>query len=147
MLFDWFSSHPSLSKEAFTMNLQLWHSILPEGNCLPTTYKEAYRVIQPYLVSEVVLHACQNDCILFRGEFEKSVSCPKCHQPRYKTGKANVPQRTFHYLPLGPRLSRSFGTKDISYLLQSHGGECQSTEMAGIMNDIHDSPKWKEHFH
>ena len=147
MLFDWFSSHPSLSKEAFTRNLQLWHSILPEWNCLPTTYKEAYRVIQPYLVSEVVLHACQNDCILFRGEFEKSVSCPKCHQPRYKTGKPNVPQRTFHYLPLGPRLSRSFGTKDISYLLQSHGGECQSTEMAGIMNDIHDSPKWKEHFH
>lgn len=32
-LFDWFSSHPSISKEAFSKNLQIWHSILPEGNC------------------------------------------------------------------------------------------------------------------
>lgn len=30
-LFDWFSSHPSISKEAFSRNLQMWHSILPEG--------------------------------------------------------------------------------------------------------------------
>lgn len=40
-LFDWFSSHPSLSKEAFSKNLQLWHSILPQGNLLPTSYQEA----------------------------------------------------------------------------------------------------------
>lgn len=37
-LFHWFSSHPSISKEAFSRNLQMWHSILPEGNCLHTSY-------------------------------------------------------------------------------------------------------------
>ncbi|KAJ7361980.1 hypothetical protein OS493_014632 [Desmophyllum pertusum] len=42
-LLDWFSSHPSISKEAFSKNLQLWHSILPEGNSLPTSYRAAYK--------------------------------------------------------------------------------------------------------
>lgn len=145
-LFDWFSSHPSLSKEAFSRNLKLWHSILPKGNSLPTSYREAYQIIKPYLVPEVVFHVCPNDCIIFRGEYKNSSSCPKCNESRFKAGKVNTPQRTFHYLPLGPRLARSFGTKDISYLLQSHEGECQSAETGGIMTDIHDSPKWKEAF-
>ena len=145
-LFDWFSSHPSMSKEAFSRNLQLWHSILPKGNCLPVSYREAYNIIKPYLVPEVVFHVCPNDCIVFRGEYKNSVTCPKCQESRYKAGKVNIPRRTFHYLPLGPRLARRFGTKDISQLLQSRGGEntSPSTTTGGKMTDIHDSLKWKE---
>ncbi|KAM7437639.1 hypothetical protein ABFA07_012747 [Porites harrisoni] len=52
-LFDWFSSHPSISKEAFSKNLQIWHSILPEGNLLPTCYRDAYKIIKPYLDPEI----------------------------------------------------------------------------------------------
>lgn len=119
-LFDWFSSHPSLSKEAFSKNLQLWHSILPKDNQLPTSYHEAYRVLKPYLIPEVVFDVCPNDCILFRREYKDAVICPKCNNSRFKEGK--IPKRTFHYLPLGPRLVWNFGTKDISCILQSHGG-------------------------
>ena len=99
---------------------QMWHSILPEGNCLPTSYRSAYKIIKPYLVPEMVFHACVNDCVLFRGDYKENVTCPKCNEPRFK--RNNIPRRTFHYLPLGARLARSFGAKDISYLLQSHGG-------------------------
>ena len=143
-LFDWFSSHPSIRKEAFTKNLQIWHSILPEGNLLPTSYRDAYKIIKPYLNPEIIFHACPNDCILFRGKYKQSVVCPKCNEPRFKAGK--IPRRTFHYLPLTPRLARSFGTKDISYLLQSHDGEKHTSSTGGIMNDIHESPRWKEAF-
>ena len=143
-LFDWFSSHPSMSKEAFSKNLQLWHSILPKGNLLPTSYQEAYRIIKPYLVPEVVFHVCINDCILYRGEHEDSASCPKCNEPRFKM--KNIPRRTFHYLPLGPRLVRSYGTEGISYMLQSHGGEIGEQKNEGRMEDIHNSPKWKKAF-
>lgn len=143
-LFDWFSSHPSISKEAFSKNLQIWHSILPEGNLLPTCYRDAYKIIKPYLDPEIIFHVCPNDCILFRGEYKQSVVCPKCNESRFKAGK--IPRRTFHYLPLSPRLARSFGTKDISYLLQSHEGGKQTSSTGGIMNDIHDSPRWKEAF-
>ena len=140
-LFDWFSSHPSLSKAAFSKNLQLWHSILPEGNLLPTSYQEAYKIIKPYLYPEVIFDVCPNDCILFRGEYKDSVTCPKCKESRFKAG--NIPKRTFHYLPLGPRLVRNYGTNKISCLLQSHGGENKGS---GRMSDIHDAPKWKEAF-
>lgn len=143
-LFHWFSSHPSLSKEAFSKNLQLWHSILPEGHILPTSYQEAYKVIRPYLVPEIVFHVCINDCILYRGELKDSVVCPKCNEPRFRV--QNIPKRTFHYLPLGPRLIRSYGTEEISCLLQGHGGEIGEVSNRGIMRDIHDSPKWKHSF-
>ena len=58
----------------------------------------------------------------------------------------NIPRRTFHYLPLSPRVTRSYGTEGISYLLQSHGGEIGEPNNVGIMKDIHDSPKWKRSF-
>ena len=79
-LFDWFSSHPSMSKEAFSRNLQLWRSILPKGNCLPVSYREAYNVTKPYLLPEFVFHVCPNDCIVFRGEYKNSVTWPKCQE-------------------------------------------------------------------
>ena len=144
-LFDRFSSHPSLSKEGFSKNLQLWHSVLPEGNLLPTSYQEAYKVIKPYIVPEVIFHVCVNDCVLYRGELKNCGVCPKCSEPRFKA--KNVLKRTFHYLPLSPKVIRSYGTGGISYLLlQSHGGEIGEPNNVGIMKDIHDSPKWIRSF-
>lgn len=138
-LFDWFSSHPSLSKEAFSKNLLFWHSILPEGNLLPTNYQQAYNIIKPYLEPIIVYHVCVNDCILFCGKYEELDRFPKCDEPRYKQKKN--PRRTFNYLPLGPRLERRYGLDSISYLLQSHQGECQIENQ--VMCDIQDSPSWK----
>ena len=90
-LFDWFSSPTSIGKEAFSRNLKLWHSILPKGNCLPVSYREAYNIMKPYLVPEVVFHVCPNNCIVFRGEYKNSVICLKCQESRYKAGKVNIP--------------------------------------------------------
>lgn len=101
-------------------------------------------MVKPYLIPEVVFDVCPNDCILFRREYKDAASCPKCNESRFKAGK--IPKRTFHYLPLGPRLLRNYGTKDISCILQSHGGETASLENECSMADIHDSPKWKEAF-
>jgi hypothetical protein len=41
------------------------------------------------------IHACKNDCVLFKGEAEKLVHCPKCEEPRYKQDlqRANTPQK------------------------------------------------------
>lgn len=136
-LFDWFSSHPSLSKEAFSKSLHLWHTVLPEGNILPSNYQQAYRIIRPFLVPQVVFHVCVNDCILFREEYKDDMFCPKCKEPRFK--RKDIPRRTFNYLPRGPRLIRSYGVQGIAEILQSHRGE----KKGGVMHDIHDSPKWK----
>ena len=57
----------------YVPHLEAWFSILPEGNCLPSTYKEAYRVNQPNLVSELVLPTKMT--VLCLGENLKTV-CP-----------------------------------------------------------------------
>lgn len=66
-MFDWFTSHPSLSKQAFFENLHYLHNyILPQGNLLPSSYQEVYLCIKPFLIPEIVYHVCPNDCIIFR---------------------------------------------------------------------------------
>lgn len=105
----------------------------------PPTYYEAFKIIKPYAVKEKIFHVCPNDCVLFRGLYKDNDKCPKCNAQRFKRDK--TPRRTFHYLPLGPRLIRSFGNRNISWLLQSHGKS--SLLQNDQMHDIHDSPKWK----
>jgi hypothetical protein len=50
--------------------------------------------------------------------------------------------RKFVYLPLGPRLARMFGTKNLAQIVQAHPGE--SIPSDSDMYDIQDSPAWKE---
>ena len=128
------------SKEAFSKNLQLWHSILLQGNLLPTSYQEANRVIKQYLIPEFVFDICANDCIVFRGD---KVTCPKCNHSRFRTG--NIPKQTFHFLPLGPWLVRIFGIKDIFCIIHCHGGN-NNIRKWRQMSDIHDSQKMKKAF-
>lgn len=106
------------------------------------SYQEAYKVIKPHLVTVVSFDVCSNDCILFKGEFKDSVTCPKCNESRFKVG--NIPRRRFHYQPVGPRLVLNFGTSNISFILQSHAVERNTLENGGTMCDIQDSPVWKE---
>ena len=47
----WFSEHPHVSKTAVSDILVMQHlEILPEGNVLPTSYNDALKLIQPYLI-------------------------------------------------------------------------------------------------
>ena len=137
----WFTDHPSMSKQALTDILYLQHhSILPEGNLLPDSYCKAIRMIKGYLVEPIVYDVCPNDCIIFRCTFSDLDKCPKCNANRYKSGgSSSIPVRTFHYLPLGPRLKRLFGISNLAQLLQEHGRVPSSSSLF----DLHDSPSWK----
>lgn len=148
-MFDWFTSHPSLSKQAFSENLNYLHNyILPQGNILPSSYQEAYQLIKPFLIPELVYHVCPNDCIIFRKEYKNAEKCPMPNEERFKRssrGKySRIPKRTFIYLPLCPRVVRSYGTSSIAESLQSHQGNLADNEGENIIiSDIHGSPVWK----
>jgi len=59
--------------------------MLPEGNELPSTTYEAKKVVCPLGLEVQKIHACPNDCILYRGEeYEKLDACPVCDAKRYK---------------------------------------------------------------
>ena len=79
----WFSSHPSISKEALSDILRMEHyEVLPQGNRLPSSYHDAMKLVEPFLIQPIVFHVCSNDCVLFRGEYTSLDSCPVCGASR-----------------------------------------------------------------
>ena len=44
--------------------------MLPEGNTLPTQNYDAKKILCPMGMEYKRIHACPNDCILYRKEFE-----------------------------------------------------------------------------
>lgn len=139
-IFKWFTCHPGTSKDATSEMLSMQHHhLLPKENLLPDSYRAAHKLIQPLLLKPFVFHACPNDCVLFRDHLAESVNCPKCNSPRYK--RANIPNRKFIYLSLGPRIVRMFKSKETAEMLQKHPGS--SLENFTDVYDIQNSPYWK----
>ncbi len=139
----WFTDHPSTSKQALTDILHVQHhSILPKGNLLPDSYDATLKVINTFLITPLVFDVCPNDCIIFRGINADLIKCPKCNANRYKSTGKSVPVRRFHYLPLGPRLQRLFGTSNLAQLVQAH----QNIAPNSTMFDLHDSPIWRSSY-
>lgn len=144
-MFDWFSSHPNVSKSALSDMLTLQHSILPINNKLPSTYSAAEKFIEPFLLPIVTYHACINDCILFRKtsryDYSNLTQCPECGASRY-VGVNKQAARRYHYYPLGPQWRRLHGNSTISQLLQSHGAPQDNTKELLVVTDVQDSPNF-----
>ena len=65
--------------------------MLPEGNELPSTTYEAKKIVCPLGLEVQKIHACPNDCILYRSEeYEKLDACTVCDAKWYKI-KQNDP--------------------------------------------------------
>ena len=107
--------------------------MLPKDNELPVTMYEAKQVVYPLGLEIQKIHACPNDCILYRGEeYEKLDACPVCHASRYKIRRDDpgdvegerptkkIPAKIMWYAPIIPRLKRLFRNKDHAKLLRWH---------------------------
>jgi len=68
----------------FAELLELFHQILLEGNTLPSSHYEAKKILCPMGMEYRKIHACPNDCTLYRKEFEGLHKCPRCGVSRYK---------------------------------------------------------------
>ena len=59
--------------------------VIYSDNELPETTYEAKKAICPLGLDVQKIHACINDCILYRGEeYENLDACPVCNALRYK---------------------------------------------------------------
>ncbi|CAL9006845.1 unnamed protein product, partial [Prunus brigantina] len=76
-----------MSDVCFTELLILQGNLLPEGNTLPASMYEAKKTLCALGLSYEKMHACPNDCILYRNEYEDSTNCPTCGISRWKEGK------------------------------------------------------------
>lgn len=82
--FDWFTTHPSVSKSALSELPQFEHEhILPSGNNLPSSYEEAWQFVRPFMLDTVTYHVCPNDCVIFR-KTPQYMSYLSCKSLRFK---------------------------------------------------------------
>ena len=73
-----------MTDRGFKALLDLLRDMLPEGNEIPKTTYEAKQNICPLGLEVEKIHACKNDCILFRGDHANDTECQKCQTARYK---------------------------------------------------------------
>jgi len=103
----------------FKALLDLLRDMLPEGNEIPKTTYEAKQNISPLGLEVEKIHACKNDCILFRGDHANDTECPKCQTSRYKrrndggdeVRRHGAPQKVAWYFPLIPHLRHLFASR------------------------------------
>ena len=72
------------TNRSFTKLLELLHEMLLEGNMLSTWHYEGKKILCPMGMEYQKIHACPNDCILYRKEFETLTKCPTCGVSRFK---------------------------------------------------------------
>ncbi|XP_056697938.1 uncharacterized protein [Spinacia oleracea] len=94
-----------LSNTTFEDLLELLREKFPMAQ-LPKSYNESKNIIKDLGLDYKKIHACPNDCILYRKEYEGADVCPKCETSRWKS--KNIPAKVLRHFPLKPRLQRVF---------------------------------------
>ena len=111
------------SDKSFTSLLHVVHDLLPKENMLPKSYYQAKKIPCPMGIEYHKIHACPNDCILYRHEFEEMSKCPRCGASRYKVkddedcnsdenSKKSPPAKVLWYFPIILRFKRLFANED-----------------------------------
>src|SRR3954470_21285036 len=131
-LLQWKAENGTTDK-GFEKLLKIIRKMLPGENILPSSMYEAKKVVCPLGLEVQKIHACINDCILYRKEYENLNACPVCSALRYKirrddpgdvegesTPRKRVPAKVMWYAPIIPRLKRLFQNKEHAKLLQWH---------------------------
>ncbi|XP_058784049.1 uncharacterized protein LOC131658813 [Vicia villosa] len=119
--------------KSFTEFLELLTQMLPEGNVLPSRYYEAKKILCLMGLEYEAIHACPNDCILYRKEYVNYNHCSKCKASRYKKRhgessdddevKKGPPVKVVWYLPIVSRFKRLFANANDAKNLRWHAEE------------------------
>ena len=110
----------------FEKLLKMINNMFPKDNKLPASTYKAKMVVCPLDIEVQKIHACPNDCILYRGEeYENLDACPVCSALRYKIRREDpgdvegeppqkrVPAKVMWYAPIIPRLNVCSETKSM----------------------------------
>jgi hypothetical protein len=76
-LLKW-KAEEGLSNSGFEKLLKMMKNMLPKDNKLPFSTYEAKKVVFPLGLEVQKIHACPNDYILYRGDYENLNECPIC---------------------------------------------------------------------
>ncbi|XP_028184604.1 uncharacterized protein LOC114371338 [Glycine soja] len=138
------------SDKSLTELLVLLKNMLPNDNKLPNSHYEAKKILCPVGLEYKMIHACHNDCVLYRKEFAELRNCPTCGVSRYKQNDGEYtddvatsnprPTKVCWYLPIIPRFKRLFATAHDASNLKWHAIDRIND---GFLRHPADSPQWK----
>ena len=121
--------------------------MLPEGNTLLKSYYQEKKILCPMGMEYQKIHACPNDCILYRHEFQQMPKCPRCGVSRYKVkydeecssdeNSKGPPAKVLWYLPIIPRFKCLFANGDDVKDLTWHAN---GRNWAGMLRHLADTP-------
>ncbi|KAA0033998.1 transposase [Cucumis melo var. makuwa] len=92
------------------------------------------------------IHACPNNCCLYRKEFANVTECPECGKSRWKNVKdrneerKKIPSKVIWYFPPIPRFKRLFRNIECAENLTWHASEKIEDDK---LRHPADSPAWK----
>lgn len=122
-------------------------SLLPPDNILPSSLSSTKKLLKAFDLGYEKIHACVNDCCLFRKKLEKVETCPTCGASRWKVNKhtqkieEGVPAKVLRYFPIIPRFRRMFkDSEKAEQLTWHHTHKSQD----GKMRHPVDSLAWKK---
>ena len=113
---------------------------------MPTSIYEAKKTLCALGMQYEKIHACPNDCILYRNANKDVDECPNCSESRWKipTGsnnpKVGMPTKVVWYFPPIPKFRRMYGTRQISKYLIWHSSE---REVENYIRHPTDAASWK----
>ncbi|KAG7529490.1 Transposase-associated domain [Arabidopsis suecica] len=114
------------SDKSFNELLETLPEMLPADNVLHTSLYEVKKFLKSFDMGYEKIHACVNDCCLFRKKYKMLENCPKCKASRWKTNmhngelKKGVPQKVLRYFPIIPRLKRMYRSEEMAKDLRWH---------------------------
>ncbi|KAA0047739.1 transposase [Cucumis melo var. makuwa] len=131
---------------SFSELLKTLKEILPTTNELPNSLYEAKKTLGALGMEYEEIHACPNNCCLYRKEFANATECPECGQSRWKNVKdrneerKQTPSKVIWYFPPIPRFKRLFRSIECAENLTWHASERIED---GKLRHPADSPAWK----
>lgn len=137
----------SLSKAASGYILEDAKRMLPVPNLLPGSYSQLKSLISHELIHLEKVHVCINDCMLFRGQYNRLETCNICGEERYKPSDTlgrRYPRRSFSYASLSQSLELYFGCSNIAQIMQEAGGGTFVGPLRNLITDITQTDKWSE---
>ncbi|RVW63031.1 hypothetical protein CK203_062926 [Vitis vinifera] len=126
--------------------LQLLGDMLPLNNEMPLSMYEAKKTFSALGMEYQKIHACPNDCILYRNQYKDAIACPTCGKSRWKINneggkiKKGVPAKVLWYFPPIPRFKRMFQSSETAKHLMWHA---KDKECDGKLRHPSDSSAWK----
>ncbi|KAL5555975.1 hypothetical protein UlMin_038211 [Ulmus minor] len=135
------------SDKSFSELLKLLAEMLPQPNELPISMYEVKKTMSSLGMGYEKIHACRNDCILYRKECKDLECCPVCGESRWKleknkgTKKKGVPAKVLWYILPIPRFRRLFRNAEHAKNLTWHADRRIND---GMLRHPADAPQWKK---